>query len=86
MIDGYSLFVILRALFSACNILDPSEIQFLFFRHYFGETLHGLFYTTHTPTHAYGASALFSSEDPRRNQGKRPVRIPSALQMGCTLP
>lgn len=58
MIDGYSLFVILRALFSACNILDLSEIQFLFC-HYFGETLHAGYstqqttHTTHTHTHQH---------------------------------
>lgn len=28
MIDGCSLFVILKELLSACNILDPSEFSF----------------------------------------------------------
>lgn len=71
MIDGCSLFVILKALFFACNILDPSQIQFLFC-----VILSFWRNSTHTKhMHAFGASALFSLGGSTSEPGKETSQL-----------
>ena len=89
MIDGYSLFVILRALFSACNILDLFEIQFLFC-HYFGETLHTGYSTqqtthnTHTNTCIRSIGSPFSggsTSEPRKEISQKALGAASGMRL-----